>query len=251
MAMNIEVTALSLSSGEVMRIVRNQQYKEKVWPGNFPSKQVYQYQCFNDATTTTTTKNFDSRKSVYQALLVKEIDVIVLAICESSNNNTILQKLCDEIQTRYFTGPADGNDFAREYLFSTLMNKLKRRCQEFGSLREKKTKMEAINIYNFLGAFYFHILTISWNKLLRQLESLVIVASHHLLKPFSYGTSESLSTWLFKLGPYLYAHFPMTLNSLMDRIRDKFLDNLTTEHARQHLITLIDCHAREWVIRFD
>lgn len=242
---------MSLSSGEVMKIVQNRQHHQEAWS---ISSQVNQYQHLDN---TPTRMRSVSGESVYQALAIKEfeIDIIILEVCESSNDSKVLQKLCDEIQTRYFTGPADGNDFARDYLFTSLIDKLKRRCQEFGSFRDEGAKAEAINIYNFLGAFYFHILAISWSKLLHHLESLIMVASRHLLKPPSSGEtsqiSESLSTWLFKLGPYLYAHFPMTFNSLMDRVRDKFLDNMTTEHARQHLITLIDCHAREWVIRFN
>ena len=239
----MEVTVSSLSNGEVTRIVRSKQHDHKDWTSNF-----------QHGRDTTTTKFADSGSSFHQALVVKEIDVMVLAICESSNECPVLQKLCCEIHTCYCTGAADGNDFAREYLFSALVNKLKKRCQEFGSRRDEAAKTQAINIYNFLGTFYFHILSISWSRLLRQLESLILVASRHLLKPSSSGQtsqiSESLSTWLFKLGPYLNSHFPMTLNSLMDRVRDKFLDKMTTEYARHHLIILIDCHARQWVIRF-
>ena len=240
----MEVTASFLSDGEVMRIVHSQQHDHKDWTSNF-----------QHGSDTTTTKCADSGSSFCQASVVKEIDVIVQAICESSNEHSVLQKLCCEIHTCYFTDAEDGNDFAREYLFSALVDKLKKRCQEFGSLTDKAAKTQAINIYNFLGTFYFHILSLSWSRLLRQLESLILVASSHLLKPASSGQtsqiSESLSTWLFKLGPYLNAHFPMTLNSLMDRVRDKFLDQMTTEYARHHLVMLIDCHAREWVIRFN
>ena len=182
-------------------------------------------------------------------VVVFEIDNIILDVCKSSNNDRVQKKLCDEIQSCYFTGPEDGNDFARDYLFSALTNKLKKRRQEFGSHRE------AVNIYNFLCTFYFQILTVSWSKLLLlQLESHILMASFYLLKPSSSGEtaeiSEVISTWLLKMGRRLEAHFPRTFTNLMDLVRDRFLDDMTTEHARQHLVILIDCHARGWIIQF-
>lgn len=251
----MEVTAISLSAGDWRITIQNQRLP--VDRTDISTKKQATQTKQNKIVNGSQTKHSSSKKGVLGDLdvVVLEIDNIILDICKSAHDDRVRKKLCDEIQSCYFTASEDGNDFARDYLFSALTNKLKKRSQEFGSRRDKVARKEAINIYSFLCSFYFYIFTSSWSKLLLQFESRILMASCYLLQPSSFGETaeicESLSTWLLKLGPRLHAHFSKTFSDLMDLVRDRFLDDMTTELARQHLIILIDCHARGWAIRFE
>lgn len=252
----MKVTAISLSAGDWRITIQNQRlYDDRT--GISTSKQDKQTKQEKIVNGSQTKHSSSQKKGDLGDLdaVVLEIDNIILDVCKSAHDDRLRKKLCDEIQSCYFTGSEDGNDFARDYLFSALTNELKKRSQEFGSRRDKVARTEAINIYNFLCCFYYKILKISWRKLLLQFESRILMASCYLLQPSSFGEtadiSEILCDWLLELGPRLHAHFSKTFSDLMDLVRDRFLDDMTTEVARQHLIILIDCHARGWAIRFE
>lgn len=237
---------MSLSSAGKMKIIQNQCLHEDgtgILTCNSSGKRVF-------------TSRKGDRVQADLDHVVYEIDNVILDIRKSSNDERLRKKLCYEVQSCYFIGSQDGNDFARDYFFAALTSKFRRRCQKFGSTRDQCARKEALNIYNFLCTFYFYILTTSWSKLLLHFESRILLATCYLFQSPSFGKTaeivENVCTWLIKLGPRLHAHFSRTFSGLlMTLVRDRFLDDKTTEQARQQLIMLIDCHARGWVIRFE